>query len=504
MPITQRRFVSNAALSVLQVLVSGVILFVLYRYLLRHLGAEQLGLWSVLLASTSVARLTDLGMTGSVVKFVARYRAKQEPEEASSVVQTTVLTIGGIMGFVLLAVYPLLLHILDWTIPAASMAQARSILPWAVLGVWVGSISGVFQAALDGCQQAGYRNLLNIGGNLFMISAVIWSVPEYGLGALARVQVAQSVLLLLANWILLQRFMHGLPWVPWRWSKARFREMFSYSLNFQVTTIAIMLCDPATKILMSKFGGLSAAAYYEMANQLVSRVRTLLVSANSVMVPVIAELHETSPGQLRAMYVRAYETVFFLATPVYAGLLLMLPLVSEIWIGHVETQFLVFSTILVVAYFLNNLEVPAYFDNLGTGSLRWNTWAHVVMAILNLGLGALLGYVWGAVGVAIGAAIALLVSSGMVLFTVHKKYEVPARQLIPADHRRIALVVGCMTVAGIVWLIWTQHQGLNTLTTNTALLVCAFAATYVVTGWRHPYRSQLARVWQSRTSKAVP
>lgn len=501
MPITQRRFVSNAALSVLQVIVSGVILFLLYRYLLRRLGAEQLGLWSVLLASTSVARLTDLGMTGSVVKFVARYRARQAPEEASLVVQTTVLTIGGIMGLVLLAVYPLLLRILDWTIPASSILQAKAILPWAVLGVWVGSISGVFQAALDGCQQAGYRNLLNIGGNVFMITAVMWFVPLYGLGGLARVQVAQSVLLVLANWFLLQRFMPGLPWLPWRWSNARFREMFSYSLNFQVTTVAIMLCDPATKILMSRFGGLGAAAYYEMANQLVVRIRTLLVSANSVMVPVIAELQETSPGQLRAMYVRAYETVFFLATPVYAGLLLLLPLVSLVWIGHIEEQFLVFSVILVGTYFLNNLEVPAYFDNLGTGSLRWNTWAHVVMALLNVALGSLLGYAWGALGVAIAASVALLVSSAMVLFAVHRKYQLPARQLIPAAHRPITLVVCGLTVVGILWLTWAEDHGLSNLL-STAVLVLVFLIVYIVAGWRHPYRSQLTRAWQGRTSKA--
>ncbi|RYF40768.1 MAG: hypothetical protein EOO27_47235, partial [Comamonadaceae bacterium] len=359
-----------------------------------------------------------------------------------------------------------------------------------------------FQAALDGCQQAGYRNLLAIGGNVFMISAVMWFVPEYGLGGLARVQVAQSALMVLANWLLLRYFMPELPWLPWRWSKARFREMFSYSANFQVTTIALMLCDPATKMLMSRFGGLSAAAYYEMANQLVVRVRTLLVSANSVMVPVIAEIHETSPGQLRALYMRAYETVFFLSIPVYAGLLLMLPLVSSVWIGHIEGQFLVFAVILTVTYFLNSLEVPAYFDNLGTGALRWNTWSHVVMALLNVTLGVAFGYAWGAVGVAIGASLALLISSAMVLFAVHKKYEVSARQLIPVDHRRISLVVGCITAAGVLWLAWTESRGLNTLL-NTALLVALFVAAYVATGWHHPYRTQLTRAWQGRRAKAV-
>jgi hypothetical protein len=90
----------------------------------------------------------------------------------------------------------------------------------------------------------------------------------------------------------------------------------------------------------------------------------------------------------------------------------------------------------------------------------------------------------------------------MVLFAVHRKYEVSASQLIPVDHRRITLVVACITSAGVLWLTWVESRGLSTLF-NTALLVLLFVAAYVVTGWRHPYRSQLARAWQSRTAKAV-
>ena len=499
MVISLRRFASNAALSVLQVLVSGVILFLLYRYLLKHLGAEQLGLWSVLLASTSFARLSDFGLTGGVVKFVARYRGKDDPVGASEVVQTTVLTIAVVMGVVLVALYPLLIHILNWTLPAASIHEARSILPWAVLSVWVGAIAGVFQAGIDGCQRAGLRHIISIGGNVFLIVCVIWFVPKYGLEALARVQVAQWVVVGIANWVLLRFLMKELPLLPWRWSKPRFKEMLGYGLNFQFVMIAVMLCDPVTKLLMSRFGGLSSAAYYEMASQLVIRVRTLLVSANAVIVPVIAELQEKSPEKLRDVYVRAYETVFFLALPVYAGMFLLLPLVSEVWIGHVEPQFIVFAAILIGTYFLNNLEVPAYFDNLGTGELGWNSVAHFTMAGLNAALGALFGYLWGAVGVSAGASIALLVSSAMVLWFVNRKYKVPMRQLIPRDHRLIAVVIGCVTIAGIAWLAWIQTQGLSILT-NTGMAVAAFVAAYVAVGWRHPYRHQLERSWRDHFS----
>ncbi len=495
--ITARRLLSNAGLSVLQVLVSGVLLFLVYRHLLKQLGAEQLGLWSVLLASTSVARLSDLGLTSGVVKFVARYRARQDEASASEVVQTTATSIAIGMGLVLLALYPLLLRVLDWTIPVATVAQAKSILPWAILALWLSSVAGVFQAALDGCQQAGARNILTMAGNLLFFACVLLFVPPFGLEALAYSQVAQSLLLLVSNWVLLRFFLKRLPLVPWRWSKVRFKEMFSYSLNFQLAMAAIMLCDPVTKLLMSRFGGLGAAAYYEMATQLVVRARSLLVSANQVLVPVVAELHESAPERLRETYVRAYEAVFFLALPGYAGLLLLLPLVSQVWIGHAEPQFIVFASLLIGSYFLNNLEVPAYFDNLGTGHLGWNTISHVSMAAMNAALCAWWGWHWGANGVASGAAVSLVVASAMVLFAVNHKYQVPWPQLFPVDHRGLALTVVVATMAGLAWLAWTHDQGYSVVMA-TSILIPVFIGVWLVAGRRHPYLGELQRLYKSR------
>lgn len=490
-------------MSVLQVLASGVLLFFLYRFLLRELGAEQLGFWSVLLASTSVARLSDLGLSGGVVKFVARYRALESPDAASQVVQTTAVTIAVVMGAILLAAYPLFLMLLRWTIPAHFGETARQILPYAVLSVWLGAVAGVFQGALDGCQQAGYRNLILLGGNAFLFGCAWMFVPSEGLIALGYAQVAQSLLLLLASWLMLRRFMPQLPAIPWRWNRGRFREMFAYSLNFQLMTVAVMLCEPATKILMGRFGGLSAAAYYDMASQLVVRVRSLLVSANQVIVPVVAELQESNPDRLRDIYLRAYEAVFFVALPVYLGLLLLLPAVAIVWIGHPEPLFLTFACILVGSYFLNNLEVPAYFDNLGTGKVWWNTSSHIVMALLNLILGALFGWLWGAVGVALGAATALVLGSGLVLYVVHRHYHIPPSDLIPRAHRRLMLVALIPVAASVAGFVWLQPQGIQ-LWALTLASVGTFVTAWTLAAWPHPYRQQVGRIWAHRALKATP
>ncbi|MBP6007902.1 MAG: oligosaccharide flippase family protein [Rhodoferax sp.] len=484
-----RKLTRNATVSVVQTVISGLVLFVLYRYLLDHLGSEQLGLWSVILASTSFARLSDMGLTGSVVKFVARYRALKNDDQAAQAVQTAAISIAMVMAVLALALYPLLGYVLTLAVPEQSMPQALGILPWAVFSLWLGSVGGVFQSGLDGYQRMDIRNILMIFVNLLFLGGAVWLVPHYGLEGLAVGQAVQSLLLLVTSWLALRYQLKSLPWVPMRWSKSNFKEMFGYAVNFQINSIAILLFDPITKMLMSRYGGLSSAAYYEMANQLVMKLRALIISASQALVPAVAELHETAPGKVRDLYLKSYRLLFFIALPFYGAILSALPVISDLWIGRRESQFLLFGSLLVVGWGFNTLTGPAYFFNLGTGDLKWNSIAHVVMAIMNVFLGFLLGSMLDGLGVAISAAAALIIGSSFVIFAQHKKYKILWRNIIPAEHLTLIIII----ILYIVLLsFFKSMQLINTnLFIVNAISFCIYLIIVGAVMWFHPYKKIL-------------
>jgi O-antigen/teichoic acid export membrane protein len=487
--INSRRLISNATVSVVQTVISGLVLFLLYRFLIDHIGSEHLGLWSVILASTSVARLSDMGLTGSVVKFVARYRALKDDKQAAEVVQTAAISIALVMAVLVLMIYPLLDVVLKLSIPAQSMPLALSILPWAVFSLWLGSVGGVFQSGLDGCQRMDIRNILMIAGNLLFLGAALWLVPHYGLVGLAVGQAAQGLLLMAASWLVLRYQLTTLPWLPVHWSKAKFKEMFGYAVNFQINSIAILLFEPITKLLMSRYGGLSSAAYYEMASQLVVKLRALLIVANQALVPAVAELHETSPEKVRDFYLKAYRLLFFVVVPFYTTILIALPMVSILWIGHSEAQFLLFGAFLAVGWGGNTLIVPAYFLNLGTGDLKWNSISHVVTAILNVLLGLILGPMLGGLGVAISAMTALIIASAFVIYALHKQHKIPFRAIVPSEHHLLLIVALC----GIAISMWINAMHLlnQTAVISGAINLGVYLTIVAVAMWFHPYKKIL-------------
>lgn len=480
------RLLSNATLAMVQAIISGVVLFILYRYLITHLGVKQLGLWSVVLASTSVARLTDMGLTGSVVKYVARYSALKDDKQVAEVIHTAAISIAVVMAAFCIAIYPLMDNVLSLVIPTEAMPQATQILPWAMYSLWFASVGGVFQSGLDGCQRMDIRNILTIFSNGIYLLAAFWLVPHFGLIGLAIGQSAQGFLLMLASWLTLRHQLKSLPFLPILWRKSKFTEMFGYSVNFQINSISILLFDPVIKLLMSRYGGLSVTAYYEMASQLVIKLRGLLVSATQALVPAIAELHETAPERVREIYLKAYRMNFFVTIPLYGAILIILPLVSELWIGHIENIFLFFGAVLTVGWGLNTLISPAYFVNLGTGDLKLNSIFHVMMALLNAILGLIMGPVYGGFGVAFAAMFALALSSGILIFILNKQYKIPFENLLPSEHHlMIVVVIACVIFSGLFTLLfYLSHNYLLIGTVN----ITVYILILMVLVWVHPYK----------------
>lgn len=432
----------NALSSVAQVVVSSALLFLLYRYLLQEIGSDQVGLWSLVMASTSVAKLSDLGLTGSVTKFVAKSLAIEDEAGCKRVIGTAATSIAVIVGLLLLVVYPIAAALLAWAVPARLLPLAIGILPSSMLSFWLASVGGVFQAALDGHQRYDIRNLVVTLGGGFLYGVAVLFVPSYGLKAVALGQVAQSGFVLLLSGCLLRRIMPAMRLRDMRWSSTTFRGMFSYSAHFQLSALAVLFCEPVTRMLVGRFGGLDSAAFYEMASQMVNKARMLLVAASQSMVAAVAELKERDQVLIEPLYRSSHALMYIGSAILFGGLAALTPTIAHLWLGRPEDFFVLTVYLLCGAYFVNNLEVPAHFVNMGAGDIQFNSAGQLVMAILNVVFGYCFGNLWGALGVVAGSCLALIVGSAVVLVLFHREHRIALASMFSVSHAVLGGLIG--------------------------------------------------------------
>jgi O-antigen/teichoic acid export membrane protein len=485
----RKQILINSIMSVLQILVISMVLFFLYKFLLGTIGAEKFGIWSLVLATTGVTQIADLGLSGGVVKFVAKYIAREEIENVKGIIQTAALTIGAIIGLALVACYPLLKWVLRLIMPPESYPSALAILPFAFVALWLCMLTSIFQSGLDGFQRFDIRSLILISGAVLHLLLCFWWVPKYGLLGLAYAKVVQNASVMIVSWFALKRMIPSLPFVPRRWNKRLFKEMIGYSINFQIISISNMLYDPITKALLSKFGGLSLVGYYQMAGKMIQKLHALIIAANQVLVPAIADLKEKTPDKIRQVYSTSYQLLFYLIFPLYLLVIIGLPLISKIWIGYYEGAFVASAALLSVGWLLNTLSSPAYHTNLGTGKLFWNVIGHTATALLNVGLGILLGVLYGGTGVIVGWMFSLAMGSSIIYVSYHLRYKIPLSSLVPVESRKniAACVVGLLCVVA-VHQIWGARVPLTVL---SAVSIFVFIGVIFIPYWIHSMRKRL-------------
>lgn len=378
----------NAKWSTLQTVISAVAVFVLYKYIYSRLGAELLGLWAVVLASVSVGRLAEMGFSTTILRYVSQHLSKNSKEHAARIVETGLVSVGIPVGLLLLLLYPLIHWAIKFVVPLASLDAAWEVLPYAIATLWIGIIGSITQSALDGCGRMDVKSKILILGNLFYVPAGVLFVNYWGVLGLAAAQLMQAVMVTGLVWIATRRELPHLNWLPLNWNRNCFKEIIGYAAGLQLGNMLVMLFEPVTKMLLSRYCGLTEVAHFEMANQVVARVRALVTSAMQAYLPVLSSLDSKDDKAARRVVGEALTFAVGIGVTVMAALVVTFPVVSILWIGNEQAGFIAYGRILGVGWLLATLAMPAYFYCVGAGRIK----ALLSGQVLSVGLNAALGF----------------------------------------------------------------------------------------------------------------
>jgi len=470
----KKRLFPNASLAVLQVIVSSATLFFLYRYLLKIQGVDALGVWSLVVATTSLASISGLGLAGGTVRFVSKYLAHQDENGAAKAVETATISIAVAMGATVLIIWPAGSWLLTLVVPIKWLGIAHGILPYTLIALWLNSIGGAIQSGLDGCHRADRRSLATMASQPLLLALAVWLVPREGLKGLAFAQVFQYLFWVGLGWLLLRKQLSSLSYFPYRWSRKLFLEMWRYGLNFQIISILGMLAEPVLKGLISHFGTLGTVGYYEMANRLIGQVRSVLVSANQVFIPYYSKMKETAYDEIAVLYKQNLSVIILIGSFIISSVVAMLPVISLLWIGHLEPQFLLFAVVLAVGWFANIIAVPAYFANLGGGWISRNLYCQVTQTVTVVILGALGGLIGGAIGSVVAWPVALVLGAMVVTISFHRAEKIPNSVVFNAANTKVVglgIVISISGFGSYILLSSSMSEVVATTCTVFVLLV---------------------------------
>ncbi|MPS65190.1 lipopolysaccharide biosynthesis protein [Chryseobacterium sp.] len=439
--LSSKKITINAFSAVIQVVFTALLYFFLYKYLLATIGVQQLGIWSLILSFSSIANLANLGMTSGLVKFVAEYILENDRSKLGKLIFTSVLSMSVL--FVSLSLIILLgaKFFLQYLIDEHFLNIALEILPYSLASLCINATGGVFTSVLEGYQKNYIRNFIYIVSGIIMFGGTVLLTSTYHLKGVAIAQLIQSGFIFFAALVFTVKISPNNQIRYWKWHKQSFKELFNYGYKFQFVSISQLLYEPATKLLLSKYGGLVLLGHYEMATKAVNQFRALLTSANQVVVPVVAEKAKTEDSSfLQSFYIKMNRILLLFNLPLSTFLILATPIISLLWLGSFNFDFIFSMFVLVISTFINIMCGPAYFSSMGEGKLNVLVIVHVSMAIINIILGIILGLYAEGYGIILAWAIALSIGSLVVIVNYNKSLKISFFDIFRKEEAKLLLV----------------------------------------------------------------
>lgn len=414
----------NAIASVTQTVLISILAFILYSFLPILLGVEKVGLWSLVLSFTSIISLGNLGFSGSLVKISAELSQLGEHRKISNILNVVVLLSAAILLPLITIIHFCSHFLLQHLVERKWFATAELLIPFSLLSFFLNIISGLFLSVLEGLNKSFLKSIVFTFSFFIYVLLSYFLILKFDIIGLAYAQLIQSVVMLLSSIASVLVFFREYKLYAIKWEKDIMREVISYSANFQAISIVSMLFDPITKMFLSKYGTLTDVGYFEIASRIVSQLRGMVVGAMQSIVPKVAIMSKLyDKTRMASIHTILFRMNNFMIFAFIGAAVIFAPLLSQIFLKKIDTQFIQFLLSLSIAWGINSFNIPAYLINLGTGEIKGNLWSHIIVAILNILLCLSGGYFMGVSGVFIGFCGALVIGSSYILADFCVRYE---------------------------------------------------------------------------------
>jgi O-antigen/teichoic acid export membrane protein len=398
--------------------------FMMSPFLVGHLGDSVYGVWVLVGSLVGYLGLLDFGLTPSIVKFVAEYRAREDQNALNRLV-TGSIVVYSLMGLASLAFsFTVAFNFNSLFNSPLSYRTAAAVAILAGINLALGFPAAVFIGVVRGYQRYDLDAMIT-SLMIFARSAcfVFFILKGYGIIGLAVTTLTFDTirLLFLVRWAF--KLNPNIRIAREYFDTSQLRRLFGYSVFVFMISCAKQMIFFTDSIVIGMFLSTSSVTAFFIAGRLVSYLRLLVEEMVGVLAPTTSELDARNDLEgIKELLVISTKYMLLIALPVSGVFFIMGDVFISLWMGPQYASSALLLTILTAGYLINLMEMPAYTILLGRGKHSIVAWFTSAQAVANLTLSILLVKRYGLVGVALGTTIPMVASTLVVLVIYFKHY----------------------------------------------------------------------------------
>ncbi len=419
--LIKRRLLVGGGWALLGKASSVAAVVILNIFLARLIDSEELGIYFLVFSVVSIVSLLGQGGLNQIaVRLIAEAIGSGDKAKATKIVYKMLLLNSFIVSFLVVVINA---GLVDWVFSNLFHTMMPADLKLSI-SVWVFSFFGLsfvaecFRGFHDIRMASIFSGMLT-NSLMALAFSVAWvsKIPISLSGALNVAATIHFVILMVALiplWVKVSKYSMG--------GTIYARDIISMALPLQVTAVTFFLLTQADLWVLGMFRPMQEVGIYGVALRIFALASIPLVVINSVLAPIVAELH--AKREIDKLEIMLRGTAFLASVPTLLVLLVFVVLgenIISIVFGASYGEGGVILAILSVGYMFQVLTGSCGLVLAMTGnqtSLMRITFVSGAVVILSALL--LVGEM-GGVGVAAASALGITIQNIMMIYAVKRK-----------------------------------------------------------------------------------
>lgn len=441
--------------------------FIVTPFILRMLGTSSYGVYKTISSLTSSMMVLDFGLGGTVMRYVAKYRADREEQKIAPFISMAIWEAGiliAVIAVISSAFYFNIDGIYGKSFTENEIVLASQIFLVLAVGVVAHFIENIFNGVIT-----GYNNFI-FGNGIKLIRLVIRMILVFTLLSnfknavvLVGIDLGLTIVSVLTEMTYIQTVYKLKIRLSLKvWDGAVFKESFIYTFLIFLTSIAAQINSNLDNVVIGAIRGAELVTVYSFGITIFSMYEQLSTSVSGVMLPTVTERikHDKSGTEIQNLVVRVGRVQFALLGAAAAGFSILGKDFIRLWLGEGFEDVYIITLILMIPSLFELcvnvcLAVLRAKNMLGfrTAVLFATTLLNLVITIVGVSL-------WSYFAAAIGTAISFIVGS-LIIMNIYY-YKKLGFHMVSIYLRILDKIWVCLIVAGAG--IW-------------------FSSKYIVGGW---------------------
>lgn len=441
---------------------SGLILIPI---LTKNLPVEEYGVWiQVMVLIGFISPVAQLGLSGSLVRFIAAEKEKRKIQEGFYSIAVFILLTNLIASF--------LLFLYSKTFAEVFLEGRVDLIKIILLIIPIVSLNSLSQTFFQAFQEIKKYSLIILLQNYIMLVLVAYSVLSgYGtFWALMSYLIAQIIVFFLTSFLIFTRIGIKIP------DFSQIKQYLKFGLPAIPSVISSWVITLSDRYLISYFLGAAFVGYYAPAYGIGETIMLFVGPVSFLLFPTLSKLYDEDKIHEAKMHLKyALKYFMLLAIPSAFGLSL---LSKEILIilstpeiaaqGYMITPFIALSILFYGAYSIVGFSL-VMVKKPELASMIW-----IIAAIVNFGLNLVFIPFLGIIGASMTKLITYALAYGLITYYSFKyiRFDIDVKFILksifaslvmslviiswdPKGKFSVLLVIGiCIVVYGvIIWIL---------------------------------------------------